>query len=112
MVVGAPFIAIPWASAIVKLILVAIGIIMLVKMVQQINLLFRANRTAIEPRETESSWIGAAGVLWSCGRVNHDCDAGCQQGRQEPSAAQQLAGADPPNCANMEACLARQAVLD
>lgn len=49
---GAPFIAVPWASAIVKLILAAIGITMLVKMVQQINLLFRANRTAIEPRET------------------------------------------------------------
>ena len=52
MMVGAPFIVVPWASAIVKLILAAIGITMLVKMVQQINLLFRANRTAIEPRET------------------------------------------------------------
>lgn len=52
MVVGTPFIAVPWASAIVKLILAAIGITMLVKMVLQINLLFGANRTPNEPRDT------------------------------------------------------------
>ena len=52
MVVGAPFVAVPWASAIAKLILAAIGITMLVKMVRQINLLLRASRRAIGPRET------------------------------------------------------------
>jgi len=51
IVVGAPFIVVPWASAIVRLILATIGITMLVKMAQQINLLIGANRISIEPRE-------------------------------------------------------------